>query len=312
MTGTERCGTDIERAAAILRSGGVIGFPTETVYGLAADARNVEAIERIFRVKGRPVDHPLIVHVPDLVAARSWSADWPPTAEILARTFWPGPLTLIVAVNASVDGPSTRAVTGGRSTVALRVPSHPLAQRLLRHFPGGVAAPSANRFGRVSPTTARHVLDDLGSDVDYVLDGGPCAVGLESTIVDCSVSPLQILRHGSITLEQIESVVGSVASPSGPSRAPGMMASHYAPLCRVRPVADLAEANRLGARCDGTWRVLDGASDPAAFAHDLYALLRLCDDDGVEDVFVIVPADSDIGRAVRDRVFKAAADHRAH
>lgn len=311
MTGSERCGTDIDRAVSVLRSGGVIGFPTETVYGLAADARRAEAVERVFHVKGRPVDHPLIVHVPDLAAARAWSADWPPTAEILARTFWPGPLTLIVTLSESMNDLNARAVTGGRSTVALRIPSHPLAQRLLRHFPGGVAAPSANRFGRVSPTTARHVLDDLGSDVDYVLDGGPCAVGLESTIVDCSVSPPQILRHGSITQEQIESAVGTLASPTGPARAPGMMVSHYAPLCRVQPVADLAEAERRGARCEGPWRVLDGASDPAAFAHDLYALLRLCDDDGIEDVFVIVPADSEIGRAVRDRIFKAAADHRA-
>ncbi|MGA0878756.1 MAG: L-threonylcarbamoyladenylate synthase [Ilumatobacteraceae bacterium] len=310
MTEDERCGTDLERAIAILHSGGVIGFPTETVYGLAADARDVEAIGRIFRVKGRPIDHPLIVHVPDLAAARAWSADWPPSAEILARTLWPGPLTLIVRLKASMDGPSAQAITGGRSTVALRVPSHPLAQQLLQHFPGGVAAPSANRFGRVSPTTARHVLDDLGLDVDYVLDGGPCAVGLESTIVDCSVSPPQILRHGSITLERIEAAVGPVATPSGPARAPGMMVSHYAPRCRVRPVADLDEANRLGEKCTGPWRVLDGATDPDVFAHDLYALLRLCDDDGIEDAFVIVPAESEIGRAVRDRVFKAAADHR--
>lgn len=310
MTASGRCGTDIERAVTVLRSGGVIGFPTETVYGLAADAHDVEAVARIFQVKGRPVDHPLIVHVPNLAAARAWSAAWPPTAEILARSFWPGPLTLIVVLNPSMDGPSARAVTGGRSTVALRVPSHPLAQQLLHRIPGGVAAPSANRFGRVSPTTAQHVLDDLGSDVDYVLDGGPCTVGLESTIVDCSVSPPQILRHGSITQEQIEAAVGPIASPSGPTRAPGMMASHYAPRCRVWPVDDRDVANRLGERCTGAWRVLDGATDPETFAHDLYALLRLCDDDAIDDVFVIVPPESDIGRAVRDRVFKASADHR--
>ena len=308
MTSTERCGTDVERAATVLRSGGLIGLPTETVYGLAADAHDAAAVARIFEVKGRPTDHPLIVHVPDLAAARSWCADWPPTAEILARTFWPGPLTLIVGLDPALTEPWARQVTGGRPTVALRVPSHPVARDLLGRFPGGLAAPSANRFGRVSPTTARHVLDDLGSDGEYVLDGGPCDVGVESTIVDCSVSPPQILRFGSITLEQIEDTVGSVGTPSGPARAPGMMASHYAPRCRVRPVVDADDANLLASQCRRPYRILDGATDPDAFAHDLYSLLRLCDDDGIDEVFVIVPADADIGRAVRDRVFKAAAD----
>lgn len=300
-----RAGTDVERAATILRNGGLIGLPTETVYGLGADAHNDRAVADIFRVKGRPVDHPLIVHVPDVAAARVWSADWPAPAEVLARAFWPGPLTLIVAKSA--DAPN--AVTGGRDTVALRVPDHPLALGILRLFPGGIAAPSANRFGRVSPTTADHVLADLSDDVDYVLDGGPCEVGVESTIVDCAVSPPQILRYGSISVEQIESVIGSVATASGPSRASGMMVSHYAPLCRVHAVHSLQEAELEASERMTSTRILDGSVDVARFAHDLYALLRLCDDDGVEDVFVVLPTDDNIGPAIRDRVLKAAADH---
>ncbi|MFM1752854.1 MAG: hypothetical protein RL119_1816 [Actinomycetota bacterium] len=301
----ERLGTNLDVASAVLHSGGIIGLPTETVYGLGADAHNDAAVAAIFRVKGRPVDHPLIVHLPDTAAARDWAEDWPASAEALAQHFWPGPLTLIVTKATSAPD----SVTGGRSTVALRVPQHPLTLRLLRDFPGGIAAPSANRFGRVSPTTAQHVLADLGDDVDYVLDGGPCDVGVESTIVDCSVSPPQILRFGAISIEQIESVIGSVAESSGPSRAPGMMESHYAPRCRVHAVLSLDEAESKARQSTISTRILDGSLDSLQFAHDLYALLRLCDDDGIEDVFVVLPIDNDIGPAIRDRILKAAADH---
>lgn len=308
MTASERRGHDVDRAVAVLRSGGVIGLPTETVYGLAADAHDLLAVERIFRIKGRPADHPLIVHVPDTEAARAWTADWPAAAATLAETFWPGPLTLIVTLDPAATTAEHR-VTGGRPTVALRVPDHPLALRVLQEMPGGLAAPSANRFGRVSPTTADHVLDDLGDDVDYVLDGGPCQVGVESTIVDCSVDPPQILRHGAITGERVAEVLARLAPASGPSRAPGMLESHYAPRCRVRPVDDVDAARIAADRCRGSWRILDGRTDPAAFAHDLYALLRRCDDDGVDEAIVVLPADVGIGRAVRDRVLKAAAGH---
>lgn len=301
----ERLGTNLDVASAVLHSGGIIGLPTETVYGLGADAHNDAAVAAIFRVKGRPVDHPLIVHLPDTAAARDWAKDWPASAEALVQHFWPGPLTLIVTKATSAPD----SVTGGRSTVALRVPQHPLTLRLLRDFPGGIAAPSANRFGRVSPTTAQHVLADLGDDVDYVLDGGPCDVGVESTIVDCSVSPPQILRFGAISIEQIESVIGSVAATSGPSRAPGMMESHYAPRCRVHAVLSLDEAESKARQSTMSTRILDGSLDSLQFAHDLYALLRLCDDDGIEDVFVVLPIDNDIGPAIRDRILKAAADH---
>jgi len=310
VTASERRGHDVDRAVAVLRSGGVIGLPTETVYGLAADAHDLLAVERVFRIKGRPTDHPLIVHVPDATAARAWSDDWPVAAETLADMFWPGPLTLIVTLDRAATS-AERCVTGGRPTVALRVPDHPLTHRVLQEIRGGLAAPSANRFGRVSPTTADHVLDDLGEDVDYVLDGGPCQVGVESTIVDCSVDPPQILRHGAITGERIAEVLARVAPASGPSRAPGMMESHYAPRCRVRPVDDLDAARIEADQSRGPARILDGRTDPVAFAHDLYALLRRCDDDGIDEAIIVLPADAGIGRAVRDRVLKAAAGHLA-
>lgn len=291
---------DIETAGAVLARGGVIGFPTETVYGLGADARSPEAVNRIFRIKGRPADHPLIVHVADLAAAAELSSDWNENARRLAERFWPGPLTLVVHRSPDVID----EVTGGRDTVAIRVPRHALALRLLQEFAGPVAAPSANRFGRVSPTCAQHVRDDLGSDVDFVLDGGSCEVGLESTIVDCTVDPPQVLRPGAITAEQVMAAVGSIAEASGPSRAPGMLESHYAPYCRVVPV-DVEDATPRDAE-----RVLDARSDPDRFARDVYALLRECDDQGVDTVAVLLPPDSGIGRAIRDRVFKAAADRR--
>jgi L-threonylcarbamoyladenylate synthase len=303
----ERLGTNIDVASAVLHSGGIIGLPTETVYGLGADAHNASAVAAIFRVKGRPTNHPLIVHLPDIAAARTWAKDWPAPAEALARHFWPGPLTLIVTKATSAPD----SVTGGRSTVALRVPQHPLTLRLLRDFPGGIAAPSANRFGRVSPTTAQHVIADLGDDVDYVLDGGPCEVGVESTIVDCSISPPQVLRFGAISIEQIESIIGSVADSSGPSRAPGMMDSHYAPRCQVHPVSTVAQAQVSASKLSTRTRILDGSIDAERFAHDLYALLRLCDDDNVEEVFIVLPQDDAIGRAIRDRVTKAAASRSA-
>lgn len=304
-----RVGVDICRAAQILRSGGVVGVPTETVYGLGADASNPRAVERVFRIKGRPMDHPLIVHIADIETARRWSGDWTADAEALAREFWPGPLTIIVErADHVID-----AVTGGRDTVALRCPSHPMMHALLVEFGGGIAAPSANRFGKVSPTTAQHVLDDLGHDVDHVLDGGPCAIGLESTIVDCTVHPAQILRPGKISESDIARVLGRIAPASGPSRASGMLFSHYAPACRVHPVESRAEAElgitRLRAAEPETVnvRVLDATLDPVDFAASMYALLRECDREAIHHVWVILPADVGIGRAIRDRISKAAA-----
>lgn len=291
----------IDEARRVLESGDVIGLPTETVYGLGADATSPSAVRKIFAIKGRPADHPLIVHVADLAAARELSRSWPSFAEVLTEAFWPGPLTIIVE-----RGPMILdVVTGGRDTVAIRIPRHAVALRLLQRFGRPVAAPSANRFGRVSPTTAEHVRSDLGSDVTMVLDGGPCEVGLESTIVDCSVDPPQILRPGSISAEQIADVVGRLASASGPSRAPGMLESHYAPDCTIVPV-DVSDSPPSDVD-----RILDGRSDPLRFAHDLYSLLRDCDRQSLRRVAVLLPDDVGVGRAVRDRIFKAAA-HRSH
>lgn len=291
----------IDEACRVLESGGLIGLPTETVYGLGADATSSSAVRKIFSVKGRPADHPLIVHVSDVSAARALSRSWPVSAEILAESFWPGPLTIIVERAPTV----LDTVTGGRDTVAIRVPRHTMALRLLRRYGRPIAAPSANRFGRVSPTTAEHVRADLGSDVDLVLDGGPCDEGLESTIVDCTVDPPQILRPGSISSEEITDRLGRLAAASGPSRAPGMLESHYAPDCTIVPVEPSDSAP------NDVDRVLDGRSDPVRFAHDLYALLRECDQQALRRVAVLLPDDVGVGRAVRDRVFKAAA-YRPH
>lgn len=302
---TVEIGTDVAKAVRVLRDGGLVGLPTETVYGLAADARNESAVRHVFSTKGRPLGHPLIVHVADVDEARRWSSDWPQAAERLADEFWPGPLTLVVRRHRDV----LDAVTGGRDTVALRVPNHPLAISVLRAFGGGLVAPSANLFGKVSPTTAQHVADDLGGAVDYVLDGGPCRIGLESTIVDCSVDPPQILRPGAIVDSDVVVTAGSVAPTSGPSRAPGMLASHYAPTCEVVPVENRVEADRLLAAGDdsGDSVILDATADPIGFAARLYAELRRCDREGRRRVVIVLPPDVGIGRAVRDRITKAAA-----
>ena len=297
-------GTSIDRALEILRNGGVIGFPTETVYGLAADASNSVAINRIFDIKGRPRNHPLIVHLDSLAEARLWSADWSASAEILGALFWPGPLTVIVTKALTVH----LEVTGGLETLALRVPNHAVALEVLRGLEGGIAAPSANKFGKVSPTTAEHVLADLGSEVDYILDGGPCSIGLESTIVDCSAHTIQILRPGGISRELISQVLPVSEHMTGPSRAPGMLESHYAPTCRLTVVADMNEAQSLLGTHAATQqvRIIDGSSDPTLFATQMYSQLRQCDDDGIDQAIVVLPSPNGIGHAIRDRLLKAA------
>ena len=305
-------GTDTDHAIEVLRNGGVIGFPTETVYGLAADASNSVAVNRIFDIKGRPRNHPLIVHLDSLAEARFWSADWSASAEILGALFWPGPLTVIVAKALTVQ----HEVTGGLETIALRVPNHAVALEVLRGLEGGIAAPSANKFGKVSPTTAEHVLADLGSEVDYILDGGPCSIGLESTIVDCSAHTIQILRPGAISLELISQVLPIAEHMTGPSRAPGMLESHYAPTCRLTVVADMNEAQSLLGTHAATQqvRIIDGSSDPSLFATQMYSQLRQCDDDGIDQAIVVLPSPNGIGHAIRDRLLKAAhgAQNQSH
>ena len=285
----------------MLRAGGLVAIPTETVYGLAADASNPDAVRRIFAVKQRPADHPLIVHIAAADRLGDWASTIPPAAGILADACWPGPLTLLVARAERV----LDVVTGGRSTVGLRVPAHPLTLELLERFGGGIAAPSANRFGRVSPTTADHVRADLGDDVDFVLDGGPCPIGVESTIVDCTVDPPQVLRPGAISAEEIESLLDTtLGAAGGPSRAAGMLASHYAPRCRVVLAETTAEGNAFAADSLNT-EIIDD-DDLAHYAHTLFARLRDADSRGVETVIAVLPPATGLGHAIRDRLTKAA------
>ena len=303
-----RVTTDVDRAAAVLRAGGVVAFATETVYGLGARAHDVGALARVFAIKGRPTDHPLIVHIADRHELAAWtSGAVAPAAAALAEACWPGPLTLLVPKAAHVPD----AVTGGRPAVGVRVPGHAQALALLAAVGDGVAAPSANRFGRVSPTTAQHVLDDLGADVDVILDGGPCAIGLESTIVDTTVDPPEVLRHGGVPAAQLEAVLGRLVRwvTDGPARAPGMLAAHYAPSCRVELAATRAEAD---ARVLAAMRrrehavVHDPGPDVAHFARGLYAALRAADDAALDVIVVVTPHDDALGAAINDRLRRAA------
>ncbi len=297
---------DVDAAAARIRTGGVVAMPTETVYGLAADATDPAAVARIYAVKGRPTDHPLIVHVADPDDVVRLIPDLPPSARALGAAAWPGPLTVIVPRPTTLPA----SVAGGLDTVGVRVPAHPVARELIRRAGVPLAAPSANRFGAVSPTTAAHVEADLGSvldpDRDAILDGGPSDVGVESTIVDCVAEPPQILRSGAITAEQITELLGSVAPATGPARASGMLASHYAPRCEVRLVDHRDDADALAAGTPGA-RILDRTDDLVGYARDLYAELRAADDDGVHTVIAVLPEPAGLGHAIRDRLTKAAA-----
>lgn len=314
----------IERAVQVLRDGGLVALPTETVYGLGADARVPAAVRRIFAVKGRPADHPLIVHIASAEALDAFAVDVPNDARRLADAFWPGPLTLILWRAPSVPD----VVTGGRDTVALRVPDHPLTLAVLRALHSGVAAPSANRFGHVSPTTAEHVRADLGDEVDFVLDGGPCRVGLESTILDMTTEVPVLLRPGAVTPEAIEAVLGRAIErvATGPSRAPGMLRAHYAPRTKVElvPREGLAERARelraqglrvgllapsaTGAIPDVTR--FDLGEDPEDFGRSLYASLRAADAAHLDRILVLEPeGQGGLALAIRDRLRRAAAAH---
>ncbi len=308
--GTALVTRDLERAVRALRSSGLVAIPTETVYGLAAAVTDVDALARVFAVKGRPRGHPLIVHLADAEQLDDWAAAPSEAARVLAATTWPGPLTVIVPRAPRVPD----EVTGGRPTVGLRVPAHDATRELIRRAGTPVAAPSANRFGAVSPTTAAHVLADLGDRLDaqrdVILDGGPCPVGVESTIVDCVADPPQILRAGGVPREQVEQLVGGTADPTGPPRASGMLASHYAPRCRVVTAATREEAEAVAAGAvDAT--VLDLTDDPVRYARQLYAELRAADARGVDVVVAVLPPPSGLGHAIRDRLAKAAAGRTA-
>jgi L-threonylcarbamoyladenylate synthase len=297
----------VVRAAAILRHGGLVGIPTETVYGLAADAENEDALRRIFEVKGRPVNHPLILHIDDDARLDDWSRDISSAARELGRVLWPGPLTMLLHRSGRVPN----LATGGRDTVALRVPDHDVALKLLRLFNGALAAPSANRFGKVSPTTAQHVLTDLGSDVDLILDGGPCSIGVESTIVDMTKAIPQLLRPGGISVAQIETILDlKLDLRIGTSRAPGMLESHYAPKCAVELVDSSESARSRTQQLQSNSlrvQILDYSQDVNVYAKQMYQFLRNADRQGCDVVIAVMPTDEGIGRAIRDRLTKASA-----
>lgn len=307
-------GTDARLAAAVLRAGGLVALPTETVYGLAADATNAAAIARIFAVKGRPADHPLIVHLASADDLDAWAREVPTWARLLAAAYWPGPLTIILPKRDTV----LPEVTGGQDTVGLRVPAHPLTHAVLRLLGTGVAAPSANRFGRVSPTTVAHVEADLGAFLqpgDYLLDGGPCAVGVESTIIDCTGALPRLLRAGAVTSAMVEEATGlEVLAADGTVRASGTLASHYAPHATVHIVQadELAAYPGAGVIAlsnvptpTGMPRLL-AAHDLGDYARGLYGALRASDALGLEHVCAVLPGESGLGAAIRDRLARAA------
>lgn len=314
----------LDAAVQILRRGGLVAFPTETVYGLGADASNPDALRRLYAVKRRPASHPVIVHLAaggrdDLA---SWADPVTPAARRLAAACWPGPLTLVLRRAPGVAD----EVTGGRDTVGLRVPDQPVAQQLLTRFGGGIAAPSANRFGRVSPTTADHVRADLGTDVDLILDGGPCRVGLESTVVDCTDDDPLILRQGALTPDDLEAILARPVGlrTDGSRAAPGTLDAHYAPDARVVLVTDdevgpraaqlIADGKRVGvltqrpgASLPGEVEILDAPLGIADLARELYALLRDADRRHLDVLLAVTPPPDGLGAAVTDRLTRAAS-----
>jgi L-threonylcarbamoyladenylate synthase len=311
----------VAHAAARLAAGELVAFPTETVYGLGADATNPAAIAKVFALKGRPPDHPLIVHIALASALGDWASVVPAHAKALAAVFWPGPLTMILPRSTRVPD----AVTGGQDTVGIRCPSHPVAQALLREFArvgsGAVAAPSANKFGHVSPTTAQHVRDEFGADLT-VVDGGACEVGLESTIVDLSRGAPVLLRPGGISRQAIEEALGTkvLERDAQAPRASGTLAAHYAPrtaLAVVEPEALLREfevpanvavlALREPERHIRVTSWITAPSDPARYGHDLYANLRTLDASGAKRIVVEAPPRLPAWEAVNDRLMRAAA-----
>ncbi|MGE5097336.1 MAG: L-threonylcarbamoyladenylate synthase [Betaproteobacteria bacterium] len=311
----------LSEAARRLAAGDVIAFPTETVYGLGADATNEAAVAKIFAMKDRPADHPLIVHVADAETLSEWAVGIPREARILASRFWPGPLTMILRKSARVPA----GVTGGQDTVGLRCPSHPVARQLLQEFAevgsGAVAAPSANKFGHVSPTLAEHVREEFGPGL-FILDGGPCDVGLESTIVDLSRGKPVLLRPGAITRDDLAQVLGMEPSERDAEapRASGTLAAHYAPRTALAIVEAAALDIELAAPSNiavlalreppPTARVtswITAPFDAGRYAHDLYANLRKLDASGAKRIVVEAPPTTAPWEAVNDRLWRAAA-----
>lgn len=311
---------EIGKAAEVLRAGGLVAFPTETVYGLGADASNPAAVKKIFAAKGRPADHPVIVHIADMSELKHWAAEVPRAAWLLAEKFWPGPLTMVLKRSPNVSD----LISGGQNTIGLRVPGHPVAQQLLKAFGGGIAAPSANKFGSLSPTTAEHVRQELGNAVEIVLDGGPCEVGIESTIVDLSREPPAILRPGRVSAQQIaDALLVPLGEPAvDRPRVPGSLASHYAPRTPLKivhadeiesyvrpqvvppPVAVLARRGRPRDSKVALWQV--APETPEEYARLLYGTLRRLDDARCRLIVVEALPQLPEWTAVRDRLDRAA------
>jgi L-threonylcarbamoyladenylate synthase len=316
----------IARAAAVLRRGGLVAFPTETVYGLGADALDADAVRRIFEAKGRPARNPVIVHVVDAAGAREVAAEWPVEAERLTRRFWPGPLTLVLPKRPCVPD----VVTAGGATVAVRVPAHEVALALIRAVGRPLAAPSANRSTRLSPTTAQHVLRDLEGVVELILDGGPTTGGLESTVLSLASRPFRLLRPGLVTAESLEAIVGPIEqgpAPAGSDAAlpsPGLLARHYAPRTPVECLEGEARARLLALLASGqrvAWLTFGPVGpdepgvtvratlppEPVAAAAGLYAALHDLDDRRLDRIVVTLPPDEPGWSAVRDRLRRASA-----
>jgi len=310
----------IVQATAVLKAGGLVGLPTETVYGLAADASSAQAIAKIYAAKGRPSDHPVIVHLAHAEQIKDWAIDISEEAWTLARAFWPGPMTLILKRAPHV----LDAVTGRQDTVGLRIPSHPVAHAVLAAFGGGVAAPSANKFGRVSPTTAQHVREEFGDAIDLVLDGGASEVGIESTIIDCSTAVLRVLRPGMVTESMIANALGQNGKPvaeqkAATPRVSGSLDAHYAPCTRLLLVTPETLAATLAAQQPGCVAVLSharpagfsgewrqAATDARVYARELYAHLRELDGVGADMMLIEAPPQRAEWDGVNDRLRRAA------
>jgi L-threonylcarbamoyladenylate synthase len=293
-------------AVQTLANGGLVAIPTETVYGLSAAINNEDAIAKIFVVKGRPQNHPLIVHIAQIDELHNVAVDIHHDAIKLAHACWPGPLTLLLKRNQNVP----MIVAGGRETVAVRIPDNAFTRQLIINLGSPIAAPSANRFGKVSPTTAQHVCDDLQNDVDLIVDDGASSVGIESTIVDFTVSPPQLLRPGGIPLEDIEMILGyPIQGTDGISRASGMLQNHYQPACKVFLVHTDNEAQQLKDTLvfqNDQIRILNRCDNLPLYATMLYSDLRQADTDQIQALIVVLPENTGLGAAIRDRLTKAA------
>ncbi|HOV98478.1 MAG TPA: L-threonylcarbamoyladenylate synthase [Bacteroidota bacterium] len=320
----------LQETIDVIRRGGLVAFPTETVYGLGADAMNVEAVQKVFAVKGRPATNPLIVHVASLQAARTFAEEIPLKGEILAEKFWPGPLTLVVRAKATVP----RIVTGGLDTVAIRVPNQEFTLRLLERFGGGIVGPSANISGKPSPTLPEHVISDFDGKIDLIIDAGQTKIGVESTVVDVTVDPPVILRFGGITSEAIKDVIGKIDVANSSSelrrRSPGTRYRHYAPIAKViiveegnseqldtliikyqrseKRIGVITHSQKLSSKKLNVPQY--HLKDKAHYAHDLFKLLRKADDKGIEVLLVESVSEQGLGAAIMDRLKRAAEEQK--